>query len=192
MSGCVTAEQNIARVAAMDDAACHSYGAATGTDAYFQCRMIKDQQHDQRQPIRRSAFSRRFPPQPRLDGRRHLPVAGDCRPPGLLKGVVRLRSPKTASWLQSSTAPSTASASRSAGRAKPPIRKRRCWETHHPPSFWRTNRKTFRVLKPKSRRTARQAGGYHPTGRPRNGRPSSPPETPAEASHQTIAGRPSS
>ena len=60
MSGCVTAEQNIARVAAMDDAACHSYGAATGTDAYFQCRMIKDQQHDQDSQLAAQRFHEGF------------------------------------------------------------------------------------------------------------------------------------
>ena len=37
LSGCVTAEE----MAAQDSEGCHSYGAATGTDAYFQCRMVK-------------------------------------------------------------------------------------------------------------------------------------------------------
>jgi hypothetical protein len=41
LSGCVTAEE----MAAQDENDCHSYGAATGTDAYFQCRMVKSQQH---------------------------------------------------------------------------------------------------------------------------------------------------
>ena len=41
LSGCVTAEE----MAAQDSEDCHSYGAATGTDAYFQCRMVKSQQH---------------------------------------------------------------------------------------------------------------------------------------------------
>jgi hypothetical protein len=41
LSGCVTAEE----MAAQDSNDCHSYGAATGTDAYFQCRMVKSQQH---------------------------------------------------------------------------------------------------------------------------------------------------
>jgi hypothetical protein len=41
LSGCVTAEE----MAAQDSKDCHSYGAATGTNAYFQCRMIKSQQH---------------------------------------------------------------------------------------------------------------------------------------------------
>jgi hypothetical protein len=40
LSGCVTAEE----MAAQDSEDCHSYGAATGTDAYFQCRMVKSQQ----------------------------------------------------------------------------------------------------------------------------------------------------
>jgi hypothetical protein len=41
LSGCVTAEE----MAAQDSDECHSYGAETGTDAYFQCRMAKTQQH---------------------------------------------------------------------------------------------------------------------------------------------------
>jgi hypothetical protein len=41
LSGCVTAEE----MAAQDSEDCHSYGAATATDAYFQCRMVKTQQH---------------------------------------------------------------------------------------------------------------------------------------------------
>ena len=41
LSGCVTAEE----MAAQDSNDCHSYGAATGTDAYFACRMVKSQQH---------------------------------------------------------------------------------------------------------------------------------------------------
>jgi hypothetical protein len=41
LSGCVTAEE----MAAQDENDCHSYGAANGTDAYFQCRMVKSQQH---------------------------------------------------------------------------------------------------------------------------------------------------
>ena len=40
LSGCVTAEE----MAAQDSEDCHSHGAATGTDAYFQCRMVKSQQ----------------------------------------------------------------------------------------------------------------------------------------------------
>ena len=44
LSGCVTAEEMAAQTASVDDTECHSYGAATGTDAYFQCRMVKTQQ----------------------------------------------------------------------------------------------------------------------------------------------------
>jgi hypothetical protein len=40
LSGWVTAEE----MAAQDSDDCHSYGAETGTDAYFQCRMVKTQQ----------------------------------------------------------------------------------------------------------------------------------------------------
>jgi hypothetical protein len=47
LSGCVASEEMQAeinaKVAAADDAECHSYGAATGTDAYYQCRMTKSQ-----------------------------------------------------------------------------------------------------------------------------------------------------
>jgi|SRR5208282_6745710 len=44
LGGCVTAEEMAAQTAAYDDNECHSYGAATGTDAYFTCRMTKAQQ----------------------------------------------------------------------------------------------------------------------------------------------------
>jgi hypothetical protein len=47
LSGCVTAEEMAAKTAAYDDNECHWYGAATGTDAYFQCRMVKSQQRIQ-------------------------------------------------------------------------------------------------------------------------------------------------
>ena len=41
MCGCASSP------ASNDDMACQSYGAAPGTDAYFQCRMMKDQQRQQ-------------------------------------------------------------------------------------------------------------------------------------------------
>jgi hypothetical protein len=44
LSGCVTAEEMAAQVA--DDGDCRSYGAEPGSQAYFQCRMTKSQQHD--------------------------------------------------------------------------------------------------------------------------------------------------
>ena len=45
LSGCVTSQQQ----AAMDAATCQSYGVAPGTREYYECRMVKDQQHiDQR------------------------------------------------------------------------------------------------------------------------------------------------
>jgi hypothetical protein len=53
LSGCVTAEE----MAAQDSNDCHSYGAATGTDAYFQCRMVKSQQHIDDQARRMAAFN---------------------------------------------------------------------------------------------------------------------------------------
>ena len=40
LSGCVNRQQ----IAAGDDFDCQSYGATPGTDAYFNCRMIKEQQ----------------------------------------------------------------------------------------------------------------------------------------------------
>jgi hypothetical protein len=45
LSGCVTAQEMEARVAAKDDGDCRSYGAAPGTDGYLQCRMAIRQQH---------------------------------------------------------------------------------------------------------------------------------------------------
>lgn len=44
LAGCVTDAQREAMIANADDGSCQSYGAAPGTQAYFQCRMMKDQQ----------------------------------------------------------------------------------------------------------------------------------------------------
>jgi hypothetical protein len=45
LCGCVTAEERNAQISASDDDTCQSYGAQPGSQAYFQCRMAKDQQH---------------------------------------------------------------------------------------------------------------------------------------------------
>lgn len=42
LSGCASREE----IAAADDADCAAYGAQPGSQAYFQCRMMKDQQHN--------------------------------------------------------------------------------------------------------------------------------------------------
>jgi len=42
LSGCASRQE----IAAVDDADCTSYGAPVGSPAYFQCRMMKDQQHN--------------------------------------------------------------------------------------------------------------------------------------------------
>ncbi len=54
LSGCVTAEE----MAAQDSDACHSYGAPTGSTAYFQCRMLKDQQHAEQRAVALAQFNR--------------------------------------------------------------------------------------------------------------------------------------
>jgi hypothetical protein len=53
LCGCMTTEE----MAARDDTECHSYGAATGTDAYYQCRMTKSQQHIAAQQAAAAQFS---------------------------------------------------------------------------------------------------------------------------------------
>lgn len=40
LSGCASQQQ----IAAADDSTCRSYGAEPGSDAYVHCRMMKDQQ----------------------------------------------------------------------------------------------------------------------------------------------------
>jgi hypothetical protein len=60
LSGCVTTEEMAAQVAAKDDNECHSYGAATGTDAYFQCRMVKSQQRVQLNAAATAAANAQF------------------------------------------------------------------------------------------------------------------------------------
>jgi hypothetical protein len=42
LSGCASRQE----IAAADDNDCASYGAQPGSQAYFQCRMMKDQQHN--------------------------------------------------------------------------------------------------------------------------------------------------
>lgn len=44
LAGCVTDAQREMMIANADDGSCQSYGAAPDTQAYFQCRMMKDQQ----------------------------------------------------------------------------------------------------------------------------------------------------
>lgn len=41
LSGCASPQQQ----ASIDAATCQSYGAALGTREYYECRMIKDNQH---------------------------------------------------------------------------------------------------------------------------------------------------
>ena len=40
----MTAEERSERIAEADDSSCQSYGAQPGSQAYFQCRVTKDQQ----------------------------------------------------------------------------------------------------------------------------------------------------
>jgi hypothetical protein len=42
LGGCASRD----KIAKADSSDCASYGAQPGTQAYFQCRMIKDQQHN--------------------------------------------------------------------------------------------------------------------------------------------------
>lgn len=42
--GCVSDQQQAENLVAADDAQCRSYGAPHGSQAYFQCRLMKDQQ----------------------------------------------------------------------------------------------------------------------------------------------------
>lgn len=44
LAGCVSDEERAANIAASDDAQCQSYGASPGTDRYFHCRLIMNQQ----------------------------------------------------------------------------------------------------------------------------------------------------
>lgn len=43
-AGCMSPQERYAAIAAGDNSACQSYGAAPGSQEYFQCRMAKDQQ----------------------------------------------------------------------------------------------------------------------------------------------------
>lgn len=60
LSGCVTAEEMAAQNARADDTACQSYGEGPGTQAYFQCRMTKDQTRTYVQTVQAEAASEQF------------------------------------------------------------------------------------------------------------------------------------
>jgi hypothetical protein len=60
LAGCVTSQD----IAASDDDACRSYGAEPGTQAYFQCRMAKDQQRQANEAAVVGAYLNRPQPQP--------------------------------------------------------------------------------------------------------------------------------
>ena len=55
LSGCVTAEEYEARVAAADDDRCQSYGSHPGSDGYLFCRMTQDNRHERENEQSRAA-----------------------------------------------------------------------------------------------------------------------------------------
>lgn len=63
LSACATGPTP-AQIAAADDASCQSYGASPGSDAYYQCRMAKDQQRQQARAALAAAILSRPAPQP--------------------------------------------------------------------------------------------------------------------------------
>jgi outer membrane biogenesis lipoprotein LolB len=64
LAGCASHEERAASIANADDAACQSYGAQLGTQAYFQCRMAKDQQRQANNAALAGAILSRPQPQP--------------------------------------------------------------------------------------------------------------------------------
>jgi hypothetical protein len=69
LTACATAPQPTAEQ--VDDAQCRSYGAQPGTQAYFQCRMAKDQHPQQATAALAGAILSRPQPQPYV-----LPMPG--------------------------------------------------------------------------------------------------------------------
>ena len=63
-SGCMSAQERSERIAAADEDACISYGAQPGTQAYFQCRMAKDQQRQANNAALAGIILSRPQPQP--------------------------------------------------------------------------------------------------------------------------------
>jgi hypothetical protein len=63
-ASCGINQQIRQNIAASDDAECRSYGAQPGTEAYFQCRMAKDQQRQQNDAALAAAILARPQPQP--------------------------------------------------------------------------------------------------------------------------------
>lgn len=64
LSGCMTAAEREAAIERRDDDACQSYGAEPGSQAYFQCRMMKDQQRQANNTALAAAILSRPQPQP--------------------------------------------------------------------------------------------------------------------------------
>ena len=65
-SGCVSDEERAERISSSDDAACQSYGAQTGSQEYFQCRMMKDQQRQANNAALAAAILSRPTPTPNV------------------------------------------------------------------------------------------------------------------------------
>jgi hypothetical protein len=63
-SGCLTTQEQANAIAASDDAACQTYGAQPGSQAYFQCRMAKDQQRQANRTALAAAILSQPQPQP--------------------------------------------------------------------------------------------------------------------------------
>jgi hypothetical protein len=64
LAGCVSDQERAASIAASDDAQCQSFGASPGTDRYFQCRMMKDQQRQANNAALAAAIISRPQPTP--------------------------------------------------------------------------------------------------------------------------------
>lgn len=64
LAGCVTTAEREAALSARDDGQCQAYGAKPGTQAYFSCRMTKDQQRQAGRTQLQAAILARPDPQP--------------------------------------------------------------------------------------------------------------------------------
>jgi hypothetical protein len=60
LSGCVTAEEMAAQNTRADDSDCRAYGAAPGSQEYFQCRMTKSQTRTYVQTVQAEAAREQF------------------------------------------------------------------------------------------------------------------------------------
>ncbi len=90
LGACATTQERASAVAASDGSACESYGAQPGTEAYFQCRMMKDQQRQANNAALAAAILNRPQPAPQNSYDPSKYIVGPFPPVDVNKGVTTM------------------------------------------------------------------------------------------------------